>query len=132
MSTLIYKEEAYIIIGCCFEVYSHLGPGFLEAVYQEALAMEFVECGVPFVEFPEMNVFYKKKKLKKKYYPDFLCYGDIILEIKALENLCSEHVGQVINYLKGTNAPLGLLVNFGASFLQQKRLANTLGKERKY
>lgn len=117
MADLIFKDESYKIIGCCFEVYNQLGPGFLEAVYQEALAMEFTEQGVPFVEFAEMTINYN--------YPDFLCYQNIIVEIKALENLCSDHQAQVLNYLKGTNSPLGLLVNFGAARLQHQRFANT-------
>ncbi|MDD4428837.1 MAG: GxxExxY protein [Paludibacter sp.] len=117
MADLIFKDESYKIIGCCFEVYNQLGPGFLEAVYQEALAMEFTEQGVPFVEFAEMTINYKGNQLRKKYYPDFLCYQNIIVEIKALENLCSDHQAQVLNYLKGTNSPLGLLVNFGAARL---------------
>ena len=62
MSELIYKSESYKIIGCCYEVYNDLGPGFLEAVYQEALAIELKNQGVPFIEFPEMNVFYKGMK----------------------------------------------------------------------
>ena len=125
MADLIFKDESYKIIGCCFEVYNQLGPGFLEAVYQEALAMEFTEQGVPFVEFAEMTINYKGNQLRKKYYPDFLCYQNIIVEIKALENLCSDHQAQVLNYLKGTNSPLGLLVNFGAARLQHQRFANT-------
>lgn len=125
MVELIFKNEAYKIIGCCFEVHKELGHGFLEAVYQEALAMEFRAQGVPFSQFPEMNVWYKGVELKKKYYPDFLCFEKIIVEIKAVEDLASEHEAVVLNYLKGTGTQLGLLVNFGTPKLQYKRFANT-------
>ncbi len=125
MTDLIFKEESYKIIGCCFEVYNDLGPGFLEAVYQEALSIEFSKQGIPFIEQAEMNVFYKGIELKKKYYPDFLCFDEIILEIKAMETFSPTDESQLLNYLKGTKKPLGLLVNFGGEKLQYKRFANT-------
>ncbi|MDN5328493.1 MAG: hypothetical protein PWP35_280 [Bacteroidales bacterium] len=125
MAELIYKDESYKIIGCCFEVYNELGPGFLEAVYQEALALELSKQSVPYIAQAEMNVFYKGIELRKKYYPDFLCYDNIILEIKAMESLSPADEAQIINYLKGTNSPLGLLVNFGGEKFQYKRFANT-------
>lgn len=128
MADLIFKEEAYKIIGSCFEVYNELGPGFLEAVYQEALYIEFQKQGIPFTAQAEMNIFYKGIQLKKKYYPDFLCYDEIILEIKAMENFSPADEAQLLNYLKGTKKPLGLLVNFGAEKLQYKRYANTKKK----
>jgi GxxExxY protein len=125
MSELIYKEEAYKIIGSCFEVHNELGAGFLEAVYQEALAIEFSNQSILFQQFPEMTVQYKEVQLNKKYYPDFLCFDQIIVEIKAIEALAPEHDAVLLNYLKGTNSPLGLLVNFGTQKLQYKRFANT-------
>lgn len=128
MAELIFKEQSYKIIGCCFEVYNELGPGFLEAVYQEALSIEFQKQAVPFIAQAEMNIYYKGIELKKKYYPDFLCYDNIILEIKAMENLSPADEAQILNYLKGTKKPLGLLVNFGAEKLQHKRFANTKKK----
>ncbi len=125
MTDLIFKEEAYKIIGCCFEVYNELEPGFLEAVYQEALSIEFTKQNIPFIEQAEMNIFYKGIELKKKYYPDFLCYDEIILEIKAMETFSPCNEAQLLNYLKGTKKPLGLLINFGGGKLQHKRYANT-------
>lgn len=125
MVDLIYKEEAYKIIGCCFEVHKDLGCGFLEAVYQEALAIEFINQKIPFAAFPEMVVHYKGIELHKKYYPDFLCFDGIILEIKAMETLGPADEAQILNYLKGTKKPLGILVNFGKEKLQYKRFANT-------
>ena len=125
MAELIYKQQSYKIIGCCFEVYNELGHGYLEAIYQEALSLELTKQDLPFIQFAEMSVYYKGLKLKKKYYPDFLCYDDIILEIKAIEAFSSADEAQLLNYLKGTKRPLGLLVNFGAEKLQYKRFANT-------
>jgi GxxExxY protein len=110
---IIFKEESYKIVGACFEVYNHMGHGFLEAVYQECLAVEFADQSVPFVEQPHLKLKYKTKPLKQTYLPDFLCFDEIILEIKSAKNLTDEHRAQVINYLKATGKQLALLVNFG-------------------
>ena len=110
---IIFKEESYRIIGACFEVYKEKENGFLEAVYQECLAIEFAEQGIPFVEKPRLRLEYKGRVLEQTYEPDFLCFEHIIVEIKAVKNLADEHRAQVINYLKATSRPLGLLVNFG-------------------
>ena len=110
---IIFKEESYKIVGACFEVYNHMGPGFLEAVYQECLAVEFADQGIPFVEQPHLKLKYKTKPLKQTYLPDFLCFDEIILEIKSAKNMTDEHRAQVINYLKATGKQLALLVNFG-------------------
>lgn len=110
---IIFKEESYKIVGTCFEVYNHMGHGFLEAVYQECLAVEFADQDVPFVEQPHLKLKYKTKPLKQTYLPDFLCFDEIILEIKSAKNMTDEHRAQVINYLKATGKQLALLVNFG-------------------
>jgi len=110
---ILYKEESYRIIGACFEVYKEKGNGFLEAVYQECLALEFDAQGIPFVEQPRLRLAYKGQELRQFYEADFLCFGEIILEIKAVKNLMDEHRAQTINYLKATDKQLGLLVNFG-------------------
>jgi len=122
---LLFKEESYQIVGACFEVYKEKGNGFLEAVYQECLAIEFSKLGVPFVEHPKLQLKYKGQDLKQIYEPDFLCFGQIIIEIKAVKNLLDEHRAQIINYLKATNMPLGLLVNFGHyPKIEHERLIN--------
>ena len=110
---IIFKEESYKIIGACFEVYKEKGNGFLEAVYQECLSMEFSDQDIPFEEQPRLRLEYKGRSLKHGYQPDFICFGKIIVEIKAVKNLIDEHRAQVINYLKATDKELGLLVNFG-------------------
>ncbi|UCG64505.1 MAG: GxxExxY protein [Deltaproteobacteria bacterium] len=110
---IVFKEESYKIIGACFEVYKEKGNGFLEAVYQECLSIEFTEQGIPFVEKPILRLDYKGRELRQTYEPDFLCFEEIIVEIKAVKRLADEHRAQVINYLKATGKQLGLLVNFG-------------------
>jgi GxxExxY protein len=122
---LIYKQEAYDIIGACMEVHSELGSGFLEAVYHEALMMELNKRKIPFETNVKLQVTYKGKTLHKVYYADIVCYDKIIVELKAMDGLIPEHEAQVINYLKATGYQLGLLVNFGAESLQYKRLVYT-------
>ena len=125
MTELLFKKESYEIVGACMEVHNNLGPGFLESVYQEALAREFLERKIPFLEQWGIDVYYKGEKLEKKFFADFICYGEIIIEIKAMEGFVPEHEAQLINYLKATQKPLGLLINFGAEKLQYRRFANT-------
>jgi GxxExxY protein len=110
---LIYEEETFAIRGAIFEVYSHMGTGFLEAIYQECLETEFSSRNIPFTAQSELFINYKGNSLKQKYRPDFVCFDKIIVEIKAVKDIAAEHKAQVINYLKATNLKLGLLVNFG-------------------
>jgi GxxExxY protein len=110
---IVFKEESYRLIGACFEVYKSMGSGFLETVYQECLAIELKSQGIPFLERYRLKLDYKGKTLSQYYEPDFLCYGGIIVEIKAVKQLGDNHRAQVINYLKVTRLKLGLLVNFG-------------------
>ena len=122
---MLFKEESYRIVGACFEVYNELGSGFLEAVYQEALRREFQRQGIPFQEKPEIALHYKGDRLDQTYQPDFLCYGEIIVELKAAKALGDDHRAQTINYLKATCKRLGLLVNFGHyPKLEYERLVN--------
>jgi len=114
MTELIFEQESYKIRGACYEVYKSKGHGFLEAVFQECLAIEFELSGTPFVEKPTLKLNYKGRELKQGYIPDFICYGKIIVEIKAVNTIADEHRAQIINYLKATGMQLGLLVNFGA------------------
>ena len=118
---LILKEEAYKIIGAAMEVHSILGCGFLEAVYHEALEIEFKYRGIPFESEKLIEIQYKGHNLKKFYQADFICFGKIIVEIKALSDLMPENEAQIINYLKSTSCKLGLLINFGNKSLEYKR-----------
>lgn len=110
---LIFKDESYLIRGAIFEVYREMGCGFLEAVYQECLQREFKQQSIPFVAQPALELFYKHEKLEKIYRPDFICYGKIIVELKAVTEVSNEHRAQLHNYLKATRLQLGFLVNFG-------------------
>ncbi len=111
--SLVFEEETYKILGACFEVYKEKGCGFLEAVYQECLEIEFEIQELLFQSRSELQLTYKERILKQKYIPDFICFGKIILEIKAVTKLSDEHRAQVHNYLKATGYKVGLLVNFG-------------------
>lgn len=112
-------------MGACFEVYKELGPGFLEAVYQECLGIEFTERQVSFEEHVKLNLQYKGHALKQRYEPDFICFGEIVVEIKAMKCLADEHRAQLLNYLKATGKKLGILINFGHHpQLEYQRLIN--------
>lgn len=117
--------QTYAIIGACMAVHSELGHGFLEAVYQEALAIEFTRRGIPFVREKRLAIWYSGSQLSTGYDADFFCYDSIILELKALSALAPGHHAQTIHYLKATGSERGLLVNFGAPRLEYKRLIFT-------
>ena len=118
----LLKEECYNVIGCCMEVHNHLGCGFLEPVYQEALSLEFSKQSIPFEKEKLLDVYYKGSMLSKKYIADFLCFNELIVELKAVDKFIPEYTGQVLNYLKVTGLKIGLLVNFGTTKLQYKRV----------
>ena len=119
---LLFKDECYKIVGACMEVHRTLGCGFLEPVYQEALSYEFQRQGIPYEREKEYEINYKSLVLSKTYKVDFLCYGNIIVELKALGQLSKEHMAQVLNYLKASHLKLGLLVNFGTTSLNYERI----------
>ena len=110
---IYHKNESYSIIGAAMRVYNTLGFGFLEAVYQEALAIELTNMGIPFEREKELKIYYDGHELKQTYRADFVCYGNIIVETKAVAELNDSHRSQVFNYLKATGFKLGLLFNFG-------------------
>ena len=112
---IIYKEESNTIVGAAFKVYTGLGPGFLEAVYQEALEIEFQKQGIPYEREKELKITYNGVELKQTYKADFVCFGKIIVELKAVSMLDDAHRSQVYNYLHATGHKLGLLLNFGYS-----------------
>jgi GxxExxY protein len=104
------------------EVHNELGCGFLEAVYQEALEIVFIENGLPFVREKVLDIHFRQRILNKKYVADFICFDEVIVELKAAESLTDQDLAQVLNYLKATGKKLGLLVNFGTTKLQYKRV----------
>jgi len=126
MTKIIYPEDSYKIIGACFNVYNELGCGFLEAVYQESLEIEFEYQKIPFKSQYDVSISYRDQKLKQTYKPDFICFDKIIVELKAVSKILDEHKAQVINYLNATNFDLAILVNFGNSpKLEYERFAFT-------
>ncbi|MHC1594566.1 MAG: GxxExxY protein [Methanotrichaceae archaeon] len=110
---LILKDEVYQIVGAAMDVSNQLGCGFLEAVYQEALEIELAERLSAHVPQKRIAIFYKGRVLKKEYVADFLCHDRIVVEIKAIKAITGIEEAQLLNYLKATNIPLGLIVNFG-------------------
>ena len=110
---LLYQNESYAIRGAAMKVYNTLGCGFLEAVYQEALEIELDKRHIPYEREKELEICYDGIKLGKKYVADFVCYGKIILELKAVKELDDSHRSQLYNYLKATGFKLGFLINFG-------------------
>ena len=112
---LYYKQECYDIQGAIFEVYREMGAGFLEAVYQECLEKELRLRQIPFVSQQELKLTYKGEILQQTYPPDLICFGEIIVELKALSETCGNHESQVLNYLKATDKKLGFLINFGSN-----------------
>ena len=124
-SELRLGREVYAIVGAAIEVHKELGAGFLEAVYQEALELELQVRRIPFEAQKALKIKYKKSELKKTYVADLICYDQIIVELKALDRLSGTEEAQVINYLKATGVPVGLLINFGShGKLQWKRFVN--------
>ena len=110
---IYHNEECYKIIGAAMKVHRELGAGFLESVYQEALEIELHRKGIPFEREKELKIHYDGIELQQRYKADFVCYDNIIVELKAVSSLDKNHYAQVINYLKATNKKLGLLINFG-------------------
>ena len=126
MKPFPFKDETHAILGACFEVYREKGAGFLESVYQECLAIEFGLRNIPHTAQPLLRLQYKGHPLRQTYQPDFLCFGTILVELKAASDLADEHRAQLLNYLHATGLPVGLLVNFGHHpRLQYERFIHT-------
>jgi GxxExxY protein len=113
MTELLLKDEVYAIVGAAIEVHRTLGHGFLEGVYQEALELELSQNAIPFVSQQNLPVFYKGHRLAKEYVADLICYEQIVVELKALDQLSGKEDSQIINYLKATGLRVGVVLNFG-------------------
>jgi len=119
------EDKTFAVIGAAMAVHTNLGTGFLENVYHEALMLEFNKRKIPYIHEAELPIFYERIKLNCKYRVDFICFDDVLVEIKALNSLTNIETSQVINYLKAAQVDKALLLNFGASSLQYKRLNNS-------
>jgi GxxExxY protein len=116
------KEDTYKIIGICMEVHRILGGGLLESVYKDALEYEFTLHGIPFQREKECLITYKDTILPHRFYADFVIYGNIILEIKAVKDITDAHIAQTINYIKLVGGDIGLIINFSTLSLQHRRI----------
>lgn len=123
MDDLIYKEEAYRIIGICMEVHNNLGPGFLEIVYKDALEYEFISSGIFFEREKEYAVQYKDVILPHRFFADFVVLDKIILEVKGTRTITDEYMARAINYLRVSGNRLAIIANFGELKLTSKRIA---------
>ncbi len=119
---LIFEQESNVILDACRRVHSGLGCGFLEAVYQEALERVFQKSGIPYVREALLPIRFEGELLSKYYQADFVCYGKIILELKAISGFLPEHRAAVLNYLKATGLRVAYLVNFGRPTLHWERM----------
>ena len=121
---LLYSDLTRDIIGAAIEVHKILGVGFLESVYEEALAIEFELQKIPSERQKTIDVFYKNR-LAKQFVCDFIVYDKIVIELKAIRKISDIEKAQMLNYLKATGLNLGLILNFGSGSLEVKRLINT-------
>ncbi|HMO25299.1 MAG TPA: GxxExxY protein [Tepidisphaeraceae bacterium] len=110
---LLFRDECYAIVGAAMAVHNELGAAFLEAVYHEAMEIELRERGIPFQSQVALPITYKGHVLRKAYIADFICFGKIIVEIKAISRLSKTDSAQAINYLAATGLRLAVLINFG-------------------
>jgi GxxExxY protein len=110
---LIFKEEAFAIVGAAIDVYNELGSGFLESVYQEAMELELTDRQISFQPQVPLRIKYKERVLKKTFCADLICYGAVLVELKAIDQITRREESQVLNYLKATGLRLGLIINFG-------------------
>ncbi len=113
MKTEIYKDEGYKLMGAAFEVYNDRGYGLAEEIYQECLETELELRQIPFQSKAELRCFYKGRELKKRYVPDLFVFGCLVVELKAVTDLATEHEAQLLNYMRIARQPVGYLVNFG-------------------
>ncbi|MBI1338572.1 MAG: GxxExxY protein [Phycisphaera sp.] len=117
----VRDERTYAIIGAAMEVHRELGPGFLDLVYHEALAIEFEERGIPYVHESSLEIRYKGRRLNQTYRADFVCFGSVLVEIKVVPKLTGLESAQLLNYLKASSIQTGLLLTFNNDSLQYDR-----------
>ena len=119
-----YSQELYAIIGAAMEVQNEMGEGFLELVYHDALNVELELRGIPYETEKPIAITYKGQPLERSYEADLVCFDTIVVELKSVEQLKAEHTAQLLNYLKATGMPMGILINFGEKPLRYKIVPN--------
>lgn len=113
MAEILLKDEVYAIVGAAMEVYNHLGAGFLESVYQEAMELELTDLGIPFQAQVPLRIKYKDRVLQKSFCADLICYRSVLVELKAIDQTTRREEAQVLNYLRATGLRVGVIINFG-------------------
>lgn len=132
MTVKLFEQEGYDFMGAAFEVYNEQGPGMSEEIYQESLEIELELRAIPFHSKQELIPYYKGRPLKKRYIPDLMVFGGIIVELKAVQQLAPEHESQLLNYMFVTGTQVGYLVNFGnKEELEWKRFVISDRKKRR-
>ena len=124
-----YSQELYAIIGAAMEVQNELGMGFLELVYHDALNVELELRGIPYETEKPIAITYKGQPLERSYKADLVCFDTIVVELKSVEQLKAEHTAQLLNYLKATGMPMGVLINFGEKPLRYKIVPNYISNK---
>ena len=120
------QQQGYDFMAAAFEVYNEMGHGFTEEIYQESLEDELAQRSIPFIPQAEVSIYYRSRPLRKKLRPDLMVFEDIVVELKAVSTLATEHDAQILNYLKAARKPVGYLVNFGnTTRLEWKRFVRT-------
>ena len=122
MNKQMQDEETYTLIGIAMKVHSELGGGFLEAVYKDAFEIELRKAEIPYEREKHLNVYYCGEKLQSHYVTDFICYGSVVIEAKAIQQLTKHDEAQLLNYLKVTGYKRGLILNFSHQSLEHKRM----------
>ncbi len=119
----LYQNETYQLIGAAMTIYNHLGPGFLEVIYHDAMEIELTELEIPYESRKPLTVYYRGRRLPHDYIADIICHERILLELKAVKDIHEAHIAQTMNYLKATELALGYVINFGnQQKLQWKRV----------
>jgi GxxExxY protein len=114
LNELLCKDEVYRVMGAAMEVYKTLRNGVAEAVYREALEIEFGDAGIPFTRQVPLRIKYKGRTLEKRFFADLICFGSVLVELKAISQTTKADESQMLNYMRATGIRVGLLINFGA------------------
>ena len=130
MSKLLYEEETFKLIGACINVHKKLGSGFSESVYHLILAKELAKEGIPFEQHKKVPIYDEGEPLEESFTADFVCYNNVLVQIKSVPNIQELMNQQVLNYLKSSALEVGLLVNFGEKILKWKRFVHTVSIEK--